>query len=171
MLLAHVPAHKRKPVPMNRWSKKFVAVTFRFFERGSRWILHRYDRYSRAMTLGVRALILDGDGRIFLIKHSYVSGWHMPGGGVEKGETLLVALEREVWEEGNIEVSEPPVLHAVYFNNRDSRRDHVALYIVRRFRQIGHGFFATNELPTDTTTATRDRIAEVLTGRQPAEFW
>jgi hypothetical protein len=84
-------------------------------------------------------------------------------------------------EEGNIEVSEPPVLHAVYFNKRISRRDHVALYIVRQFRQIGppepnyeiiaHGFFATDELPADTSRATRERIAEVLTGRPPAELW
>ena len=81
-------------------------------------------------------MIFDGEGRVFLVKHSYVSGWHMPGGGVEKGETLLAALERELREEGNIEVSEPPVLYAVYFNKRISRRDHVALYIVRQFRQI-----------------------------------
>jgi ADP-ribose pyrophosphatase YjhB (NUDIX family) len=138
-------------------------------------------RYSRKMTLGVRALIIDDASRVFLIKHSYVSGWHMPGGGVEKGETLLTALERELREEGNIEVSEPPMLHAVYFNNRDSPRDHVALYIVRQFRQvappqpnyeiIAHGFFSTDELPAETTRATRKRIEEVLTGGQPAEMW
>ena len=105
----------------------------------------------------------------------------MPGGGVEKGETLLTALERELREEGNIEVSAPPVLHAVYFNKRVSRRDHVALYIVREFRQIAppkpdreiidHGFFAPNELPADTSRATRERISEVLSGRPPAELW
>jgi 8-oxo-dGTP pyrophosphatase MutT (NUDIX family) len=153
----------------------------RFFEPAVRWVLHRYWRYSRGMTLGARALIFDGDGRVFLVKHSYVSGWHMPGGGVEKGETILAALERELREEGNIEVSEPPLLHAIYFNKRISRRDHVALYIVRQFRQIGppepnyeiiaHGFFATDELPADTSRATRERIAEVLTGRPPAELW
>jgi len=153
----------------------------RFFEPAVRWVLHRYWRYSRGMTLGARGMIFDGDSRVFLVKHSYVSGWHMPGGGVEKGETILAALERELREEGNIEVSEPPVLHAVYFNKRISRRDHVALYIVRQFRQIGppepnheiiaHGFFPTDELPADTSRATRERIAEVLTGRPPAELW
>jgi 8-oxo-dGTP pyrophosphatase MutT (NUDIX family) len=140
-----------------------------------------FGRYLRNMTLGVRALVIDDASRVFLIKHSYVSGWHMPGGGVEKGETLMAALERELREEGNIEVSEPPVLHAVYFNKRISRRDHVALYIVRQFRQIGppepnfeiiaHGFFAPSELPADTSRATRERIAEVLSGRPPAELW
>jgi ADP-ribose pyrophosphatase YjhB (NUDIX family) len=143
--------------------------------------LHAYWRISRGLTVGVRAAVFDGDKRVFLVKHSYLPGWHLPGGGVEIGETILAALERELREEGNIELTEPPVFHAVYFNRRVSRRDHVALYIVRSFRQtappqpnreiVAHGFFATDALPADTSRATRERIAEVLTGRPPAEIW
>jgi len=151
------------------------------FEPLIRRLMHAYWRFSRAVTLGVRAVVLDGEGRVFLVKHSYVAGWHLPGGGVETGETLMAALEREWREECNIEVAEPPVLQGVYFNRRVSRRDHVALYVVRAFRPIGppqpnheiiaHGFFAPRELPKDTSRATRERIAEVLTGRPPAELW
>jgi 8-oxo-dGTP pyrophosphatase MutT (NUDIX family) len=153
----------------------------RFFEPVIRRLLHTYWRFSRGVTVGVRALVFDGEGRVFLVKHSYIAGWHLPGGGVETGETFLTALERELREEGNIEVSEPPVLHAIYFNRRVSKRDHVVLYVVRAFRQIAppepnseiiaHGFFAPNELPADTARGTRERIAEVLTGRMPAEIW
>jgi 8-oxo-dGTP pyrophosphatase MutT (NUDIX family) len=160
-------------MPLETLRRPFEPLIRRFF--------HAYWRFSRGLTLGVRCLIFDGDGRVFLVKHSYVSGWHLPGGGVEKGETLLAALERELREEGNIEVSEPPVLHAIYFNRRISRRDHVALYIVRAFRQtappqpnreiVAHGFYATNELPADTSRATRERIAEILTGRAVSEIW
>src|SRR5438128_1303607 len=100
-----------------------------------RRVLHAYWRFARAMTLGVRALVLDEAGRIFLVKHSYVVGWHLPGGGVEAGETLTQALARELREEGNIELTEPPQLYGFYFNSRDSRRDHVAVYVVRGFRQ------------------------------------
>ena len=62
-------------------------------------LMHFYWRFARGLTLGVRAVVLDGDGRVFLIKHSYAEGWQLPGGGVEAGETLIEALVREIAEE------------------------------------------------------------------------
>jgi ADP-ribose pyrophosphatase YjhB (NUDIX family) len=153
----------------------------RALEPALRRVLHFYWRFARGMTLGVRALVIDETGRIFLVKHSYVSGWHLPGGGVEAGETLTEAVARELQEEGNIDVTEPPRLHGVFFNDRDSRRDHVALFVVHAFRQsaapvpdheiVAHGFFAVEELPNDTTAATRARIVEVLGGAPVSERW
>jgi 8-oxo-dGTP pyrophosphatase MutT (NUDIX family) len=150
-------------------------------EPGLRRALHFYWRFARGLTLGVRALVIDREGRVFLVKHSYVSGWHLPGGGVEVGETLLAALARELREEANIELAGAPVLHGIYFNRQVSRRDHVALFVVRAFRQdappaptreiIAHGFYATDALPHDTTRGTRMRIAEVLEGVAPTERW
>jgi len=144
-------------------------------------MMHFYWRFSRAATLGTRAMVIDGTGRVFLVKHSYVDGWHLSGGGVETGETLLEALARELAEEGNIQLAGPPRLHGVFFNKRISRRDHVALYIVRDFRQDGqpvpnyeiieHGFFALDALPADTGRATRARIAEVFEGVAVSELW
>ena len=155
--------------------------TRRALEPALRRLLHLYWRFARAMTLGVRALVIDEAGRIFLVKHSYVSGWHLPGGGVEVGETLTQAVARELREEGNIDVTEPPELHGVFFNDRDSRRDHVALFVVRAFRQtaapvpdreiVAHGFFPIDALPNDTTAATRARIIEVLGGAPVSERW
>ena len=85
-----------------------LSETRRALEPALRRLLHVYWRFARAMTLGVRALVLDQEGRIFLVKHSYVSGWHLPGGGVERGETLRDALERELIEEGNIRLVDAP---------------------------------------------------------------
>jgi ADP-ribose pyrophosphatase YjhB (NUDIX family) len=156
-------------------------ATRRALEPVLRRVLHVYWRFARGMTLGVRALVIDESGRIFLVKHSYVSGWHLPGGGVEAGETMTQAVARELREEGNIDISEPPRLHGVFFNDRDSRRDHVALFVVRAFRQsaapvpdheiVAHGFFAVDDLPNDTTAGTRTRIAEVLGGAPISERW
>jgi len=144
-------------------------------------VLHTYWRFARAMTLGVRALVIDDEGRIFLVKHSYVSGWHLPGGGVEPGETLTQALARELHEEGSIQLTAPPYFHGMFFNRRVSRRDHVAVFIVRAFCQpsmpepnreiIAHGFFAVDALPNDTSAATRARVAEVLGGAPVGELW
>ena len=91
------------------------------FEPAIRRVLHFYWRFARAMTLGVRAVVIDREGRIFLVKHSYVSGWHLPGGGVEAGETITQALARELREEGNIELDTPARLFGMYFNDRDPR--------------------------------------------------
>ena len=115
----------------------FVQAVRRALEPAIRRGFHLYWRLSRGLTLGVRALVLDESGRIFLVKHTYVRGWHLPGGGVEPGETLLDALARELKEEGNIDLVDQPPLHAVYFNKRVSQRDHVALYVVTAFRQTG----------------------------------
>ena len=153
----------------------------RRFEPAIRRGLHLYWRFARGLTLGVRGLVIDAERRVFLVKHSYVSGWHLPGGGVEAGETLSQAIARELREEGNIEMTAPPRLHGIFFNNRASRRDHVALFVVRAFRQtaapvpngeiIAHGFFAPDALPNDTTAATRARIIEVLGGAPVSERW
>ena len=109
----------------------------RALEPAIRRVLHTYWRFARGLTLGVRAIVIDPQGRIFLVKHSYVAGWHLPGGGVEPGETVGEALDRELMEEGGIAPLEPPVLHGVFFNSRVSRRDHVVVFVVRAFRQEG----------------------------------
>jgi 8-oxo-dGTP pyrophosphatase MutT (NUDIX family) len=153
----------------------------RKLEPAVRRVLHLYWRWTRGLTVGVRALVLDDKNRIFLVKHSYVAGWHLPGGGVEIGETVLDALIRELREEGNLEPTAPPALHGIFFNKRVSNRDHVLIYVIQEFRQIAapmpnheivaHGFFALDDLPNDTSSPTRQRIIEVL-GRAPVtEYW
>jgi ADP-ribose pyrophosphatase YjhB (NUDIX family) len=149
--------------------------------RATRTVMHLYWRFSRGLTLGVRGLVIDGQGRVFLVKHTYIRGWHLPGGGVEPGETVLDALARELKEEGNIELVDTPKQFAVYFHPTVSQRDHVVLFVVERFRQPAppvpdheiraHGFFPRDALPQDTSAATRARIAEVTMGAPVSPRW
>jgi ADP-ribose pyrophosphatase YjhB (NUDIX family) len=142
---------------------------------------HLWFRLARPLTMGVRAVVLDEGARVFLVRHSYLKGWHLPGGGVEVGETALEALARELREEGHIELTGAPVLHGVHLNTFVTKRDHVLVYVVRDFRQshargadreiVETGFFPVDKLPEATARATRARIAEVLSGAPASALW
>ncbi len=150
-------------------------------ERLALRLFHLWFLLRRPMTLGVRALVLDEDARVLLVRHTYIPGWHLPGGGVERSETVLDALTRELREEGNVELEEEPRLHGIFFNKRVSPRDHVAVYVVRRFRQSAPRapdreiaearFFACDALPEGVSRATRARLAESLDGAPIAPIW
>ncbi|MFA6514061.1 MAG: NUDIX hydrolase [Patescibacteria group bacterium] len=59
----------------------------------------------------VSALIFSKDGKLLMGQKDPVKGgvypdcWHIPGGGVDVGETLEQALQREVLEETGIDIS------------------------------------------------------------------
>jgi ADP-ribose pyrophosphatase YjhB (NUDIX family) len=144
-------------------------------------LFHLWFLLSRPMTLGVRAIVIDEQKRVLLVRHTYIPGWHLPGGGVERGETLLAALARELAEEGNIVLEEEPRLHGMFFNKAISPRDHVAVYVVTRFRQSGPHvgdreiaearFFELDALPEGVSRATRARLAEALDGAGVGQIW
>jgi ADP-ribose pyrophosphatase YjhB (NUDIX family) len=132
------------------------------------------------MTLGVRAACFDSEGRIFLVRHSYLPGWYMPGGGVERHETVSEALAKELQEEGNLVITDVPQMIGVYLNRSASRRDHVVFYRVTvaqtaprkpDWEIVESGFFALDALPADTTNATLRRLEELKGEISPSGFW
>ena len=138
--------------------------------------MQRYWRWQRAMTLGARGIVIDGDGRLLLVRQTYSKGWIFPGGGVEFDETIETSLARELDEEAGIALTGPPQLLGIYSNRATFPGDHVAVYVVRSWRQARImtpnreiaelGFFDRDGLPHDTTEGTRRRIEE-LDGRVP----
>jgi ADP-ribose pyrophosphatase YjhB (NUDIX family) len=133
------------------------------------------------MTLGVRAMLLEDD-RVLLVKHSYLPGWYLPGGGVEAGESLGEALEREIREEAGAVLSGRPLLFAIYRNGHVQRSDHVALYVCRDWQRheapgrrsreiVDCRLFPLDNLPSDASPGTLARIREVLEGQPPSTDW
>jgi ADP-ribose pyrophosphatase YjhB (NUDIX family) len=135
----------------------------------------------RGMTLGTRTLVLkEEDREVLLVRHGYAPGWLLPGGGVERGETIFQAAVRELLEEAAVEAEEEPWLHGFYLNERQFRGDHVACLVLRKFRlgefrrgiEIAEArFFPISALPDGTTGGTRRRIAEVTQGVAPSREW
>lgn len=133
------------------------------------------------LSLGVRLLALDDAGGVFLVRHSYLPGLHLPGGSVDAGETCREAAVREAGEEGGLELPAAPELFNIYRSVAGGRRDHVVLFVVRGARQVraarpgleivAAGFHPLDELPADLTPATRQRIGEVLEGRPRGDGW
>jgi 8-oxo-dGTP pyrophosphatase MutT (NUDIX family) len=150
------------------------------FRLASRALLHPWFRLRRGMTLGVRGVVIDADGRVMLVRHTYAPGWLFPGGGVERGETALEAVIREVREETGIATTGAPVLHGLFANEENFRGDHVAVFLIRDFirepwtpsREIAAAeFFAADALPDGTSAGTRRRIAELLHGASVGTRW
>lgn len=150
-------------------------------ERLATKLVQRYWRFSRALTLGTRGMVLDGDGRVLLIRHTYTRGWHFPGGGVEFGETVDASLRRELYEEVGVELTGTPELMGVYANFERFPGDHVVMFVVRDWKQarpfapnreIAEArFCATDALPDDTTQGTRRRIDELGRGGVKGATW
>jgi ADP-ribose pyrophosphatase YjhB (NUDIX family) len=133
------------------------------------------------MTLGVRAMVVDAEKRILLVRQSYSPGWVLPGGGVERGETAIQSLRRELDEEAAVTISSSePQLFGLYSNESRLRGDHVAFYIVREFVmgefvptvEIREArLFAVDDLPADTAASVTRRIAEIEGKAPRSPYW
>ncbi len=144
-------------------------------------LLQTFFLFTRPMTLGVRIIVHDpAAGTVFLVRHTYVEGWHLPGGGVERGETVMEALSKELMEEGRLKPKTEPVFLGVLFNRR-ARHNHILLYLSEDCVQTGDPdpnweiaearAFPLDCLPEDLSPATARRIAEWRAGRPPATEW
>lgn len=152
------------------------------FVRLPQRLVMAFARLAHGMTLGVRAAVFTADGRILLVRHTYAPGWHFPGGGVQAGETAAAAVERELLEEAGVALGERPQFFGLYFNRGASRRDHVALFVCRRWSQARQprlptieiaetGFFAPDALPDGVSGGTRRRLAEIVEGAERSAEW
>jgi ADP-ribose pyrophosphatase YjhB (NUDIX family) len=149
-------------------------------ERLARPLTQRAMRLRRGLTLGVRGLVVDAEGRVLLVKHTYLRGWHLPGGGVERGETCQAALARELVEEAGVRITGRPSLLSIHSQEAQFPGDHVLVYRVEGWEPCAPtsrgeiaeiAWFAPDALPEDATRGARRRISEALGGAESSEDW
>lgn len=139
-------------------------------------------RFTRGMTMGVRALVVDDSERVLLVRHTYVNGWYFPGGAIDPGEHAFDAVGRELTEEAGIALSGPPRLLSVFQNAHASARDHVVLFHCPDWiqehtpnvpnREIAEvGFFPMDDLPKDMSPGTMRRIQEWRNNEVATPVW
>ena len=136
-------------------------------------------RIARPTVMGVSAMVENEAGHILLVRHTYTSGWHFPGGGVKTRETVADALARELREEVGVALKAAPELVGVYTNLADPRSSHVAFYRVRSFdiapapnlEIAEQRFFAPDALPPGVGRGPVNRLAEMRGGRAPDGLW
>ena len=136
------------------------------------YVAHRVVwQITNPVTLGVR-LILVQNNSVVLVKHSYQQHWYLPGGRVERAESLEQAARREAEEELGAQLGELR-LFGLYSNFFEGKSDHVVVFSCCDFRldNVANleieacSSFSLNELPSDTSPGSRRRIQEYLAGR------
>jgi 8-oxo-dGTP pyrophosphatase MutT (NUDIX family) len=155
-------------------------LTANLFKTAQALVLQPFYRQVRGLTIGTRTMVLRDENEVLLVRHTYAPGWLLPGGGVERRETIYQAAVREVQEEAAITATEEPLLHGVFLNDKNFPGDHVACFVLRRFTatpftrnlEIAEAtFFGLDALPDDTTAGTRRRIREVVHGAALTRTW
>jgi ADP-ribose pyrophosphatase YjhB (NUDIX family) len=131
------------------------------------------------MTLGVRGVATDGEGRVLLIRHTYVDGWFLPGGGVEHGEVAAESLAREMAEEAGVAVG-AATLFGVYSNAPEFPNDHVLVYRIVAWAPCDpagdgeiaeRGYFPLDALPESVSKGTRARLDELFRDKPRSAHW
>lgn len=147
-------------------------------------IFHKMRRYYwrifEPTIVGVRALIIQNN-QVMLVRHTYLDGWYLPGGKVDRGETAIRAVYREVAEECALKVKRAR-LQGIYSNLEQNRNDHIVLFFIdevevgetSRWQQLEIAesrFFALEDLPPNISPSTQRRIKEFQEQNFDNEYW
>ena len=154
------------------WKKSLFKVLIR---------IHRsLQRLLGTATVGVRILVINPEQEILLVEHTYIDGWHFPGGGVKHMESTEAAAIRELKEETGV-IANNISFFQIYVHNILGVSDYPALYVVTDFdiqtdakpspeiKQVK--WFKASDLPEDTTDSTRVRLTEYFEQTAKADRW
>ncbi len=125
---------------------------------------------------GVRVMMIM-DGKVLLVRQTYMPGWWMPGGGLKRGETLEQAARREAHEETGAELGNLQLMGG-YTNFTEWKTDHNIVFICTDYKITGkpdHEIaevraFPLNELPEGLCPGHHRRLEEVRAGVTHPQF-
>lgn len=157
-----------------------VALRHRLIGRAARLVW----KVTKPRTIGVRAVLLDQDDRIALVRHTYTDAWYLPGGGVKKGESIEAALLRELEEEVAVVGPKIERVLGVYHSRRESKDDYIIIYAARTVSGASSDlpkadvmeieearWFPLDQVPASTSAATVRRISEYRSGATGSGAW
>ena len=124
----------------------------------------------KPLPIGVRVLMVR-DEKIFLVKHIYEDYWYVPGGTVERGETLEQSVRREAWEEAGATLNDLQ-LFGVYSHTEFRKSSHIVVFTSQNFILNGEsdheieasGFYPLIDLPDKMSPGVFHRIEEYKAG-------
>jgi ADP-ribose pyrophosphatase YjhB (NUDIX family) len=130
----------------------------------------------RPVRIGVRTLMVKDD-KVWLVRHTYLPGWFMPGGGLKRGETLEQAARREAHEETGAKLGEVTLM-GVYSSFVEWKSDHAIVFICKDFTTTGQidseiaevRAFPLNKLPHALWPSHRLRLEEYAAGKPQPQF-
>ena len=151
--------------------------------RGLTKVLPPFWRIRRGLTLGAQGVVIDGENRVLLVRHSYRPGWFFPGGGVEWNETIETALAGENLRRRSQREFSPRLPNSMEFlpNFTSFPGDHIALFVVRDWERRGDhhqrgeiaeaGMFTPQTVPEETNAGTRTQLAEIFDRSLISQLW
>ena len=130
----------------------------------------------RPVRMGVRVMMIRDD-KVWLIRHTYLSGWFMPGGGLKRNETLEQAARREAHEETGAELNDVTLL-GIFSNFIQWKTDHTVVFLCKDFKITGRSdgeiaeirAFPLGELPDDIYSPHRRLLESYQSGQVSANF-
>jgi 8-oxo-dGTP pyrophosphatase MutT (NUDIX family) len=154
---------------------KMIKLFFELFH----FLRKKYWKIFKIKTFGVRVLVFK-DHKILLVKHRYGKFWIMPGGGINKNEKPESAGIRETHEEAGVIVQKIDFQLGYYKNTTGGKKDNIHCFVATEVQEIPNykrklidfleiqetGWFNINNLPLDTSSATKARINEFLADKR-----
>lgn len=142
-------------------------------------VIRKYQSLLGICTLGSRAIVLNSQNQVLLVKHTYQPHWYIPGGGVKKRESAKKAVLRELKEEVGLTVIGEPELFGVYHHTYLGVSDYPIIYVVKNYSLTDAyspeieqmGWFDYTNLPDMTSPGTKRRLNEYFTNSQRSDAW